>query len=177
MSKIINFGEKKEEFPSDTPKVLLYHGSNLEIDSPIIVKGKYTKDFGIGFYLTNNEQQAVRFVQKFIRGRSRGVVNVYEYLPSKLDKLAIKIFPIMTEEWLDFIIDCRLGVEHEYDMVEGPMADDQIWNHVTSLVDGLIDREMFWKYAKFNYPTHQICLTSDISLESIKFERSYEVIV
>lgn len=34
----------------------------------------------------------------------------------------------MSEEWLDFIADCRHGKIHDYDIVEGPMADDTIWN-------------------------------------------------
>lgn len=36
----------------------------------------------------------------------------------------------MTEEWLDFVISCRKGVEHDYDIVEGPMADDTIWDYI-----------------------------------------------
>ena len=32
----------------------------------------------------------------------------------------------MTEEWLEFVVNCRRGIEHNYDVVEGPMADDQI---------------------------------------------------
>lgn len=36
----------------------------------------------------------------------------------------------MTDEWLDFIADCRIGIVHNYDIVEGPMADDTIWNFV-----------------------------------------------
>lgn len=30
----------------------------------------------------------------------------------------------MSDEWLDFITDCRSGKVHSYDIVEGPMADD-----------------------------------------------------
>ena len=36
----------------------------------------------------------------------------------------------MCDEWLDFIAECRVGKIHEYDIVEGPMADDTIWNFV-----------------------------------------------
>mgnify|MGYP000554932481 FL=1 len=32
----------------------------------------------------------------------------------------------MTDEWLDFIIDCRSGKPHQYDIVIGAMANDQI---------------------------------------------------
>lgn len=47
----------------------------------------------------------------------------------------------MTDEWLDFVADCRRGIEHNYDIVEGPMADDQIWNFVEGFIDGRIPRD------------------------------------
>lgn len=50
----------------------------------------------------------------------------------------------MTEEWLDFIADCRSGKDHEYDIVIGAMADDQIYNFVSDYIDGVITREQFW---------------------------------
>ena len=42
----------------------------------------------------------------------------------------------MTEEWLDFIVACRSGQSHDYDIVEGPMADDTIYNYVQNFIDG-----------------------------------------
>ena len=58
---IIGFGEKLQM------EIFMYHGSYMEIKEPEIITTKFTKDFGPGFYLTNNEQQAVRFVKKFSR--------------------------------------------------------------------------------------------------------------
>lgn len=46
------------------------------------------------------------------------IVNVYEYTEDST--LNILKFPEMTEEWLDFIVACRRGIEHNYDIVEGP---------------------------------------------------------
>ena len=45
-----------------------------------------------------------------------------------------KVFDEMTEEWLQFVVDCRRGIKHEYDIVEGPMADDTIWDYVEDYV-------------------------------------------
>ena len=39
------------------------------------------------------------------------------------EKLNIKKFENMCDEWLDFIAECRMGKVHEFDIVEGPMAD------------------------------------------------------
>ena len=59
----------------------------------------------------------------------------------------------MTNEWLDFIAECRAGKVHAYDIVEGPMADDTIWNFVNDYLNKNISREVFWEYAKFKHPS------------------------
>jgi hypothetical protein len=85
----------------------------------------------------------------------------------------MKVFPHMTEEWLDFIASCRNGGEHDYDIVEGPMADDTIFNYVQDFIDGNISREAFWALAKFKRPTHQICFHTKVALETLTF-KGYE---
>lgn len=47
---------------------------------------------------------------------------------------------MMTEEWLQFIVDCRRGIKHPYDIVEGPMADDTIWDYVEDYMAGRISK-------------------------------------
>ena len=73
---------------------------------------------------------------------------------------------------MDFVVDCRRGIEHNYDIVEGPMADDQIWNFVESFIDGRIPRDAFWQIVKFNYPTHQIVFCTESALKTLTFEGS-----
>lgn len=90
-----------------------------------------------------------------------------------IDPLNICKFENMTEEWLDFVVDCRRGKEHPYDIVEGPMADDTIWDYIEDYLEGLISREAFWELVKFKYPTHQIVFCTAKALESLKFEGSY----
>jgi hypothetical protein len=45
------------------------------------------------------------------------------------------------------------------------MADDMIWNFVNDYLNGDISRMVFWEYAKFKYPTHQISFHSIQALE------------
>ena len=66
-------------------------------------------------------------------------------------------------------------IKHNYDIVEGPMADDQIWVYVEDFMDGSITREAFWVLAKFKYPTHQIVFCTQKSIEAITYERSYRI--
>ena len=74
--------------------------------------------------------------------------------------------------WLDFIARCRSGESHPYDIVEGPMADDTIWDFVNGFVSGKIPRNVFWEYAKFKHPTHQISFHTINALRCLEFERS-----
>lgn len=76
---------------------------------------------------------------------------------------------------LDFIVACRLGNSHEYDIVEGPMANDTIFNYVQNFVDGKISREAFWALAKFKKPTHQISFHTARALTTLSFVKGSEV--
>lgn len=149
-------------------KQIIYHGSYCKIEQPELIKGKYNKDFGTGFYCTILEEQAEKWAKKY----ETPIINKYEY--NENPNLKIKNFILMTEEWLNFIIDCRSGKKHEYDIVIGAMADDQVYNYITDLIEGQITREAFWELAKFMHPTHQIALCTKQALECIKFVEAEE---
>lgn len=110
------------------------------------------------------KNQAERWATRF---DDNGYVNIYEYQPNS--ELKVLIFEKMTEEWLDFIVACRSGKSHDYDIVEGPMADDTIYNYVQGFIDGKYSREMFWSLAKFKHPTHQISFHTARALTTLKF--------
>lgn len=146
--------------------LILYHASKEIVEFPEIRKTKYTKDFSWGFYCTKDYNQAVRWAN---RGDGKPIVNVYNYEPK--DSLSILKFEQMTDDWLDFIAKCRLGNLHHYDIVEGPMADDTVWNYVNDFLYGDMTREQFWSFAKFKYPTHQISFHTIMALDCLSFER------
>ena len=147
----------------------IYHVSTVIVKQPEIRIEKFNKDFYFGFYCTIAEKQAIRWATRF----GEGIVNVYEYEPD--DSLKILKFEKMTEEWLDFIIACRSGTPHNWDIVEGSMADDTIYNYIQEFQDGKISREAFWVLVKFRYPTHQICFNTKKSLETLKFKEARKV--
>lgn len=149
---------------------ILFHGSYEKIEIPEIRITKYNKDFYFGFYCTVYEKQAKRWATRFT---GKGVISKFEFIPD--ETLNIKNFHTMTEEWLDFIVACRSGKEHCYDVVEGPMADDTVFNYVQNFIDGKISRESFWKLVEFKYPTHQISFHTERALSCLKFIESYEV--
>ena len=150
--------------------MILYHGSRGIVESPEIRITKFNKDFYFGFYCTLMRVQAIRWATRF-----NGVGYLNEYIYTQDNKLKVKSFPEMTEEWLDFIVACRLGHSHEYDIVEGPMANDTIFNYVQNFVDRKISREAFWALAKFKKPTHQISFHTARALATLSFVKGSEV--
>lgn len=124
-------------------KMTVYHGGYISVENPQVRIGRNTKDFGTGFYCTVIKEQAQRWAKRY----DTKVVSIYE-VRLNLD-LNIKEFQEMTEEWLDFIIDCRSGKSHNYDIVIGAMADDQIYNYISDYIEGVITRDQFWSLAKF----------------------------
>jgi len=150
-------------------KMTVYHGSYLKITDPKIIVGEYTKDFGPGFYCTLIKEQAGRWAQRL----PTPTLNIYDVrMNTSLDILEFKD---MTEEWLDFIIDCRHGKQHNYDIVIGAMANDQIYNFIEDYLEGIITREQFWVMAKFKYPTHQINFCTKAALKCLEFRKAEEV--
>ena len=148
----------------------VFHGSRVVVEEPRILPSRYTKDFGPGFYCTVLREQAVRWAVRFT---GRGWLSVFGYRPdAALDTLR---FPEMCEEWLDFVAACRHGTAHAHDIVEGPMADDTIYNYVQDFIDGRITRAAFWELARFKHPTHQICFCTPRALEALAFLKAEEV--
>lgn len=149
---------------------ILYHGSTEIVEFPDIRIAKYNKDFYFGFYCTKIQQQALRWATRYLE---TGVVNQYTYTPN--ENLKLLRFETMTEEWLDFIVACRLGTAHDYDIVEGPMANDTIFNYVQNFIDGKISRAAFWELAKFKKPTHQISFHTARALTTLQFTGGHRV--
>jgi hypothetical protein len=154
---------------TESKKMIVYHGGYCAIEKPDVRDSKNNKDFGRGFYCTALQSQANKWARRF----DTPIVSAYEYAaPTGLDVLT---FAAMTDEWLDFIADCRSGKPHGHAIVEGAMANDQVWNYVADYISGVLTREQFWVLAKFKHPTHQIAFCSFYALDCLKFLESYEV--
>lgn len=147
---------------------LLFHGSNVVVKNPQILENGFYKDFGYGFYCTNIEKQAKRWA---LTKRKNHIVNKYVYVENP--RLNMKIFTGMTEEWLQFIVSCRRGKKHNYDIVAGAMADDTIWDYVEDYISERISKTAFWELVKFKYPTHQMVFCTENALQTLRFEGSY----
>lgn len=145
---------------------MIFHGGYKEVRLPEIIKGKYAKDFGSGFYCTELKEQAIRWARRF----DTPIVSFYDFKPDT--KLRELVFSEMSEPWLDFVVSSRAGNENNYDIVSGPMANDQIYNYIADYINGILTKEQFWILAKFKHPTHQICFCSINALNCLTFIKS-----
>lgn len=128
--------------------MILYHGTNADIESIDLSKGLRYKDFGKGFYLTPNRETASRMAKK--RARLFGGVATlitYELEDSALQSdLKVMSFPEKaTVEWLLFMDANRDRHNpqpiHDYDIVIGPIADDGVVLQLTNYREGIYSPE------------------------------------
>ena len=153
----------------------LYHGSHIEVKNPKILTSARVGDFGRGFYTTSNPEQARRWAQirALQENQPSGIVTVFD-VPDHLfahPELQIKSFENADEMWLDFVLANRKDVdfEHGFDLVRGPVADDQVYICLNMLEDGLADRETVIKKLKTYVLADQILFHTAKSLLFLEY--------
>ena len=116
----------------------LYHGSTSIVETPDVNVGRDNLDFGKGFYLTRDYSQAERWARiQTIRNPIRTArINVYHFFLEEVTQYKCKTFRGYDEEWLDFIVHCRNGGKHDFDVVEGFMCDDTIMDNLEDYING-----------------------------------------
>ncbi|MDR2811450.1 MAG: DUF3990 domain-containing protein [Tannerellaceae bacterium] len=154
----------------------VYHGSYLHIHSIDLSASKPNRDFGRGFYVTKLYTQAQAWAnRKGEDHQTGGVVTEFEFDEYIWDddELRTLRFHTYSKEWLDFVVSNRQNKSrktlHEYDIVEGPVADDAISVRVNDFLRGNISQELFLEELKFKLPTHQICFCSVASLQALEY--------
>ena len=149
-------------------KRLIFYNWNYEIlEFPVISKSKFTKDFSWGFYCTTIKKQAENFASKF----NTPIVNVYEI--KNTNSLNVKEFNDYCDEWLDFVVNCRSGATHEYDVVIGPIADDTIYDYIDAYSHKQMNKQKFFELMKSKYSANQISIHTIKALNYISFIESY----
>ncbi len=151
----------------------VYHGSYTGIDIIDLSLCQAGKDFGQGFYVTKfREQAAFWAAKKGSRKGNQGFVTEYEFNENicRMMKLNVLHFDDYNEEWLEFVVLNRRNETerqaHDYDIVEGPVADDKVATEVDRYVEGLISKEQFLSDLTHN-PSHQICFCTMQSLQAL----------
>lgn len=136
--------------------MMLYHGSNVAIDVIDLSKSRPGKDFGKGFYLSADENQAIEMAESkvaFLGGEP--VVTSFEFDESAISSkiLKVKVFESYTEEWAHFVYENRENFTdnpiHEYDIIYGPIANDRVGAQIRNFKNGNIDLDELMSRIKY----------------------------
>lgn len=125
--------------------MILYHGSDVEVKEPILLKVQRELDFGKGFYTTSDLEQAARWAWRTAkrRGESNAFVTVYEVNEDELKNIRLLSFDSPNVEWLNFVVKNRKGeyIAGDWDIISGPVADDQTAQVIDLYLEGAYDEE------------------------------------
>lgn len=145
--------------------VRLFHTSNVVVSHPDVSYSREHLDFGRGFYLTTLRGQAEKYGERFLRKGEEAYLNIYE-LDDKLSDVSRIVFDAYDGDWLDYVTACRKGFPRtNYDIIEGGIADDQVFNTVDLYFAGIYTREQALDQLRFKRPNHQLCITNQQVLE------------
>ena len=151
--------------------MILYHGSLEIVKQPKIMGTNRPLDFGNGFYTTTSFQQALRWVSLRMEQSNVkvGYINMYEYSPMK--GLKVRRFRSANVAWVDFVHNNRskMDFDHDYDIVEGPVANDNVYLSFNLYESGIITKAELIRRLKTYKLVDQLLFHTERSLDTLKF--------
>lgn len=137
--------------------IRLHHGSNVKIDKIDLSLSKKGKDFGQGFYLNPNYDQALEMAEFKVDIFGVGDPSVtsfdFDEEAAQASGLSIKIFPDYSAEWAQFVVDNRnnkfANAIHDYDIVIGPIADDKVGLQIRKFIENEISIDKLVERIKY----------------------------
>lgn len=136
--------------------MLLYHGTYMVFDEIDLSKSNRGKDFGKGFYLADNYEQASRMAGfKALQYDSEPVVLTYEFDETVLENgtLNYSHFDDYSIEWAEFILKNRRNDSdtnfHDFDVVYGLVANDKVGVQIRNLMEHNIEMDVFLERLKY----------------------------
>ena len=156
----------------------VYHGSYTAIDEIDLNRCEVGKDFGQGFYVTKLHEQAEFWAKRKGKAkRSEGIVTEFDFNENIPEIMELKVlkFDNYNEEWLEFVVlnrlnDSKHNQAHDYDIIEGPVADDKITEQIKDYIAGFISKEDFLRDL-IHLPSHQICFCTIQSLQALTLSK------
>ena len=159
--------------------MILYHGSNVEVKEPKLIPSKRLLDFGAGFYLTSDFEQAKKWALRTTYNRELGVptVSVFEVDENELRSLNLLCFNTPDKEWLRYISANRTGrqEDNEYDVIIGPVANDQAIRTVNNYLRGYFPEDIAIKLLLPQKLKDQYAFRTENSIAVLKFNEARNV--
>ena len=151
--------------------MILFHGTNTDIEKIDLSRSLNHKDFGKGFYLTDSRETAVRMATKKARlYGGKATLIIYEFDETALQSdLKVKVFPEKASvEWFVFVDANRDRKNklplHDYDIIVGPIADDGVVMQITRYRENIYSAEEAAKGLQDKYLEQQYYFGSENAL-------------
>ena len=159
--------------------MLLYHGSNIVVREPKILKSQRYLDFGAGFYMTSDFEQARKWAVRTAARREEGVatISVFELSDDYVDRVKVRTFARPDRDWLRYITVHRTGnpPADDYDMVVGPVANDQAIRTVNNYLKGYFPEEVAIKLLLPQKLKDQYLFRTEKALDLLVFKEAKQL--
>lgn len=158
----------------------LYHGSTVIVKNPSLRLGRPNTDFGKGFYTTIDFEQAARWsqIRRERAGGGNAVVSEYTVDDDFLKRTDLQIMRYngATKEWLDFVVtNRRFAPLHNYDIVLGPVANDNLYATISLYENGELSAEAAIIQLKTHVLYNQVSFHTQIAITNLRFEEAQEI--
>ena len=152
----------------------VYHGSDMKIETVDLSKCRIGTDFGHGFYVTKILKQAEDIAARVASWHDTlPLITEFEFNEYAFEDKDFKVlrFESYTVEWLDFVVKNRASIAskpmHDYDIVEGPVANDDVAARIYDYLNGDVTKADFVEELRFKKQMHQICFCTTASLQML----------
>ena len=154
-----------------------FHGSNNIVQKPNLKHSRTDIDFGRGFYLTEDNNLA----NKWACGKNgNSFLNEYH-----LDMHGLNIKKLsLDKEWLHYVAGNRTKRpqdyslyfdDSDYDVIIGPIADDNLFSTIDLYLDGFISATKAVKILNVMEYGEQIVLKTEKALSKLQFFSAKEL--
>jgi hypothetical protein len=148
----------------------VYHGGAQIVANPDLLHSRKAVDFGAGFYVTPILEQARRWCEKRKRATGEAAISRYVFTETDASRLKVLRFRAYSEEWLDFIVNCRgLQDDSDWDIVIGGVANDKVFDTLEAYFDGFATKAQTIGKLQMATPNLQICFRTEAALQTIRF--------
>ena len=146
----------------------LFHGSNSSFEIPSLAYARDKRDFGVGFYTTLLRSQACDWARNMF-ARYGGKAPCLYTLELDESGLSVLTFPEISVDWLEMVKTNRLlgGIQHNYDIVMGPVANDNTLRTVSLYVAGVYDAQDAMKRLRYFKTNNQVSLHTEAALNKL----------
>ncbi len=158
-------------------RLTLYHGTDSDFERIDLSKSLEKRDFGTGFYTTTLSSQAERWALNKKARNTSAHAYVYVYEAEIPDSLSVKSFDGLSLEWLEMVRANRQhgGVQHNYDILIGPVANDDTMLTVNRFIQGIYTAKEALERLRFSKANDQVSFHTEAAVSCLKLVRRYQV--